>query len=51
MNPESHQLFEKNNTVLQCVTGYAAPPAEVYWEKDGSIFLQGTQEIARLNVI
>ncbi|KAK2157273.1 hypothetical protein LSH36_194g05020, partial [Paralvinella palmiformis] len=47
MNPESRQLFEKNNTVLQCVTGYAAPPAEVYWEKDGSIFLQGTQEIAR----
>ena len=34
--------------MLQCVTGYTAPPADVYWWKDGAMFLQGTQEIARL---
>lgn len=42
------QLFESNNIMLQCVTGYTAPPADVYWWKDGAMFLQGTQEIARL---
>ncbi|KAJ8300040.1 hypothetical protein KUTeg_021559 [Tegillarca granosa] len=42
-NPLPVNLIEGDNSSLECITGESSPPAEIYWERNGEIFLGGTQ--------
>ena len=43
LHPQSQTTQEGAQLTLTCVTGKSAPPPQIYWIKDGSLFEQGNQ--------
>ena len=45
LHPSSQVAQDGSLVSLQCVTGKSAPPPLVHWEKNGSFFNEGNQEV------
>lgn len=45
VHPESTIVRIGETVILTCITGRGAPPPKVHWEKDGTIFKGGVQNV------